>query len=431
MDMHHPAPLLPPPEAVSRLIDQVMTGGDAVLDGPGAAAVLDQAAGPLASQRCRVLRVAPSGPGGLRLSGLVAQVAGEPDLDAQDDASLEAGRHALTVLDKGCDRIVLMVAGAGAMDAMALRYLQLACRTGPSLRLVLAGLPGALDEAEFSYLRTRLGARPVLASAGAPLTPASAVGTGMGGMGMGGAGMAGAGSAAAGPDRPAAPRLAVQLPGRPGAAGSAPPRWVRPAAAALGVVACAALAGLAAYAPSLPVPAGPQVPAAQPAIQAAAGSPSAALLPAVPAGPVQAPSAVPLTRAPDSPVSIAPASTAPAAAVPASSASLQPLPVPPVPPPARSRAMLRQAEARLRDPLLLGRRNQPLPRTVASRRAVPPTRADLPRQPWAGEEDGAPPGWDGRGWQPPDRPWPFQPAQRYPGYGSSYGGDYGGNPYEP
>ena len=162
MDMNFPT-LLPPPEALRRLLGQVMAGRDAVVDGPGASVLLlDQAAPLLAARRMRVLRAAPAGPEGLGLEELMAQVAGPPDAGSRDHRSLEQGAQALTVLDGRCDGIVLLLDDAETVQPAALRYIQLACRTSDKLRLVLAGMPEGLDGAEFASLRARLQAQPVL-----------------------------------------------------------------------------------------------------------------------------------------------------------------------------------------------------------------------------------------------------------------------------
>jgi len=154
------------PEALRRIVHQVLAGGDAVLAADaGARALLDEAAAELAGLRCRVLRASAGAPGGLSLSGVIAQITARPDLDAHDDEVLERGFQALTVLDAECDWIVLLVNDAQALQRTALRYLQFTCRAAPMLRLVLAGdqgLPDALEEDEMAFLRTRLAASPVI-----------------------------------------------------------------------------------------------------------------------------------------------------------------------------------------------------------------------------------------------------------------------------
>ncbi len=156
------------PKALSLLLNQVLNGDDAVLivegdEGPG---LLDEAALQLAARHHRVLRAAAAGPGGLGLSGLMAQVAGQPNLTAQDDAVLELGFRMLTVPDETCAQIVLLVSGAQALQRKTLRYIQFACETGASLRLVLVGEPGLMEVLGWEaadFLHARLGSRPVIA----------------------------------------------------------------------------------------------------------------------------------------------------------------------------------------------------------------------------------------------------------------------------
>ena len=173
MDTHSIIMPLPEPEALRRIVHQVLAGGDAVLalDG-GSHALLDEAAAELAGSRCRVLRVSAQAAGGLSLSGVMAQITGRLDLDGHDDGVLERGFQALTVLDAECDRIVLMVGDAEALQRTALRYLQFTCRAAPALRLVLAGEQGppeVLEEDEMAFLRTRLAASPMIRVASLPV----------------------------------------------------------------------------------------------------------------------------------------------------------------------------------------------------------------------------------------------------------------------
>lgn len=169
MDTHSTEFPVSAPEALRRLVDQVLGGGDAILAAAngGGQDLLDQAAERLEALRLRVLRASAAAPGGLSLSGLMAQVTGQPDLTAHDDKVLDRGFQALTVPGAGCDGIVLMIGGAEALQRTALRYLQFACRAGSSLRLVLAGEHGPdLAGDEVSHLRTRLAAYPVITVAG-------------------------------------------------------------------------------------------------------------------------------------------------------------------------------------------------------------------------------------------------------------------------
>ena len=163
---------LPEAEALRRVVDQVLAGGDAIVSG-GGGGLLDGIAEALGLRRCRVLRAAGRAPGGLSLSGLMAQVTARADLEAHDDEVLERGFQALSVPDAECDRIVLLVDGAEALQRTALRYLQFTCRSAPALRLVLArdgGIP-VLEEDEMASLRTRLAAHPVVAVVAAEAAP--------------------------------------------------------------------------------------------------------------------------------------------------------------------------------------------------------------------------------------------------------------------
>ena len=175
MDTHSIDPPLSDAEALRRLTEQVAGGGDVIVLTAGRSrALLNEAARRLAARRCRVLRVAGATPGGLRLSGLLAQVAGDSEPASQGlapadpasphDDALTRGLQALTVVDAACDQIVLLVSGAQALQRTALHCIQAAARTGPALRLVLASDFGMADLPgdDMSFLRTRLAAAPVL-----------------------------------------------------------------------------------------------------------------------------------------------------------------------------------------------------------------------------------------------------------------------------
>lgn len=134
-------------------------------DGAGKTTVLDRVAAELDSLHVRVVRVA--GTGGLGLLGLVAQVAGRADPAALQDEDRERAFEAMTELDDGFQRIALLVDDVQGLESAALRYIQLACRSGPMLRVVLAGPPGALDALdaeEFTSLRERIVHRVELAA---------------------------------------------------------------------------------------------------------------------------------------------------------------------------------------------------------------------------------------------------------------------------
>lgn len=156
---------LPEAEALRRILDRVLGGGDVVVaGGSGVPALLDAAADALARYRCRVLRVSALAAGGLSLSGLMAQITERPDIDGHDDEVLELGFQALTVPDGDNEAVALLVEGGELLHRTALRYLQFACRSAPVLRLVLAGQTGLPDlhDDEMTPLRTRLAASPVI-----------------------------------------------------------------------------------------------------------------------------------------------------------------------------------------------------------------------------------------------------------------------------
>lgn len=168
VDTHSIELPLPEAEALRRVVDRVLAGGDVVVSGGnGVRALLDAAAEALSRQGCRVLRASADAAGGLSLSGLMAQITDRPDIDGHDDEVLELGFQALTVPDAGCEAIALLVEGAEALQRTALRYLQFTCRSAPALRFVLAGEAGMpdLQEDEMAFLRTRLASSPVIALA--------------------------------------------------------------------------------------------------------------------------------------------------------------------------------------------------------------------------------------------------------------------------
>ncbi len=165
MDTHSTELPLPEAEALGLILDRVLSGGDAVVaGGSGLSALLDAVAAALAQHRCRVLRASALAPGGLSLSGLMAQITERPDIDGHDDEVLELGFQALTVPDADNAVIALLVEGGEMLQRTALRYLQFTCRSAPALRLVLAGQTGLPDlhVDEMAFLRTRLAASPVI-----------------------------------------------------------------------------------------------------------------------------------------------------------------------------------------------------------------------------------------------------------------------------
>ena len=160
------------PDALHRLLDSVLAGNDVTLfirsdDGRE---LLDVAAERLAMCRCRVFRAAGTSSEGLSLPVLMAQVIGQPAPGVHNDEALKRGFQALTTLDATCDRIVLLVSDANTLQPAVLRYIQLACKAGTTLQLVLAGKRGFLEllsPHEFAPLRARLATGPIIT----PLSP--------------------------------------------------------------------------------------------------------------------------------------------------------------------------------------------------------------------------------------------------------------------
>ena len=156
---------LPPdaPELVARVVEEVARGLDALMVGkpPEGEALLTLVAKRLQNGRTRVLHVSgaaetgrlhagsPPGnsPSNLTLSGLLARL--QPG-----ENSPEHGIAALTTLELGCDRIVLVLDHADQLDRGAFRAIQLAAEVQPKLRLVLAGAPALLDMLDNPDLRS-------------------------------------------------------------------------------------------------------------------------------------------------------------------------------------------------------------------------------------------------------------------------------------
>ncbi len=165
------------PDALRLLLDRILDGADVILvtEGDGGRMLLDLAADCLTGLRSRVLRAADVLPSALGVPTSLAPLAGQPKTSVPDDEVLSRDFKGLTVLDETCDRIVLLVSNAHALQLPALRYIQLASRFGAHLRLVFCGRPGlfdALDTGELAWLRTRLTAGLVLALA-APIPGAA------------------------------------------------------------------------------------------------------------------------------------------------------------------------------------------------------------------------------------------------------------------
>jgi hypothetical protein len=106
-----------------------------LLTGANGAAVLAGIAATLATLRTRVLRVSPP----LDLRGFMEQVGRTGQAAGDDD--VERGFNALTTLDPGCDRIVLLVDDAHLLPHTTLFYLQFVLRADPPLHLAFAGCP--------------------------------------------------------------------------------------------------------------------------------------------------------------------------------------------------------------------------------------------------------------------------------------------------
>ena len=178
--MNLPSSVHPSPDSIDARLVYAVTSWDecvSLVGGAGAdtAAVLDRAERALAGGGIRCVRVrgpATGGPatggsatGGLGPRELMAQVVGRADPGALTDADLQAGFAALTEPGAGHDRVILLVGEAHRLLPSAVRLVQLACRTSPTLRVVLAGQPGltaVLAAEEFAYLRQRITRRLAL-----------------------------------------------------------------------------------------------------------------------------------------------------------------------------------------------------------------------------------------------------------------------------
>ena len=127
--------------------------------GLSTAALLDEAENELSSHGLRCVRVYGPASGGLTLRDLVAQIVARADPDALTDGDLKAGFATLTEPGEGCDRVALLITEAHNLLPSAMRYIQLACRTSPKLRVALAGQPGlaaVLAQDEFADLLQRI-----------------------------------------------------------------------------------------------------------------------------------------------------------------------------------------------------------------------------------------------------------------------------------
>lgn len=148
------------PSCVQELATALMAGRSALVTGPlGTEDLLAALAQSFAATRTRMLRVRPP----LGLPDFMEQVA--PSNVAAGDPGLVQGYLALTMPDHACDRIVLLVESAHLLPHATLRYLELALRAGPHLRVVFGGRSEIVDVLaldEFAGLRQRLSFHLVL-----------------------------------------------------------------------------------------------------------------------------------------------------------------------------------------------------------------------------------------------------------------------------
>lgn len=163
MSASHPLLYLSQARAAVELMSAVAHGDECVSlmcePGLSTAAVLDEAENELSGRGLRCVRVYGPASGGLTLRDLVGQIVVRADPDALTDADLKAGFVTLTEPGEGHDRVVLLVTEAQNLLPASMRYIQLACRSSPKLRVALAGQPGlagALAPNEFAYLRQRI-----------------------------------------------------------------------------------------------------------------------------------------------------------------------------------------------------------------------------------------------------------------------------------
>lgn len=149
--------------AATALTDAVARWDECVIlldeAGAGLTKVLDQAERELLGHGIRSVRVSGLPSGELALPELMARLMGRTDPDALPDGGLDAGLA--TPIEPGGDhdRVALLIDEAHAFLPPALRCVQLACQTGPGLRVVLAGrhgLAAALAGDEFTDLRRRI-----------------------------------------------------------------------------------------------------------------------------------------------------------------------------------------------------------------------------------------------------------------------------------
>lgn len=147
--------------SAKQLVKALKAGTPTLVTGPAAdtAALLDEAAALLGASRTRVLRVLPPYP----LGHFMQQVT--PSTPDGHEDLLENAFRALTVVDRSCDRIALLVEDAHLMPEATLRYIESSLRLGAQLSVALAGEPkliGMLARDSLALLRKRLGLHIVM-----------------------------------------------------------------------------------------------------------------------------------------------------------------------------------------------------------------------------------------------------------------------------
>lgn len=148
-------------DALPLLLDGILGGDDVTLidEGGQGRALLDLAAGCLAGLRSRILWATELLPDSLGVPMPSSPSAGPSKASIPNDDLLTRGFQALTVLDQTCDRVVLLVSDAHALQHSILRYIQFVSRSGTHLQLVFCGTGEFFDllsPAEFEWLRARL-----------------------------------------------------------------------------------------------------------------------------------------------------------------------------------------------------------------------------------------------------------------------------------
>ena len=151
--------------ACNRIIGRLAVGSDVVVDGEVEAvrAVLAAAAVRLAAANGVVRVSAP--PGGLSLSGLIAQLSGKGDLSEHDDSVLEAGVRRLAEATGAGRRAVMVLETSAGLHRSAFRFLRQLSRRVPDMVFLMAwfsDLPALLDEPGMEDLRRRLRAEPAM-----------------------------------------------------------------------------------------------------------------------------------------------------------------------------------------------------------------------------------------------------------------------------